>query len=261
MSSDGGTMADGVVIRFENVSKRYKRTFGGLRHLVQDTANRLLGRYDGGPPEERYLWALENVSFEAHRGELLGIIGPNGSGKSTILKLISRITHPTLGKVEVKGKAGGLIEMGAGFDQELTGRENIFLNGSIIGMSWREIEAKYERIVDFAELDGFMDMPVKRYSSGMWGRLAFAVAAHLEPDIFLIDEALAVGDERFQAKCVNKIHELKERETTIIFVTHNLRNIARHSDRALWMEGGKVRAVGEPDDVITSYLESVKVKG
>ena len=253
-------MRDDTVIRFENVSKRYRRTYGGLRHLVQDTANRLIGRNDGGFPEERYLWALKDVSFEVHRGEILGIIGLNGAGKSTILKMVSRITHPTSGTLTVNGQIGALIELGAGFHPELTGRENVFLNSSILGMSRQEIKAKYDSIVAFAELDGFMNMPVKHYSSGMYMRLGFAVAVHLEPDIFLIDEVLSVGDAGFQTKCANKIHELRERETTIILVANDMSNIARHSDRVLWIEGGQFKALGDPEEVTQAYLESIRVE-
>lgn len=259
MSSEESLMPDDdVVIRFENVSKRYKRTFGGLRHLVQDGVDRIMGRNDGGPPEERYLWALKDVSFDVRRGEILGIIGLNGAGKSTILKLASRITHPTGGDIEVKGRVGALIEVGAGFHPELTGRENVYLNGSILGMTRAEIEDKYESIVDFAELDGFMDMPVKRYSSGMYVRLGFAVAAHLDPYIFLIDEVLAVGDTGFRAKCINEISRLKDSGSTIVLVSHNLHDIANYSDRALWLDNGYLRKIGKPTDIVDSYLYFIK---
>jgi lipopolysaccharide transport system ATP-binding protein len=260
MSSDErNAMPDDVVIRFENISKRYKRTFGGLRHLVQDAADRLFGRNDGAPPEERYLWALNDVSFEVYRGEILGIIGLNGAGKSTILKLATRITHPTTGNIEVKGQVGALIEVGAGFHAELTGQENVFLNGSILGMSRQDIEEKYESIVEFAELDGFMDMPVKRYSSGMYVRLGFAVAAHLDPEIFLIDEVLSVGDMGFQAKCINKINELKASGTTIVLVSHNMVNISHYCDRVLWIDLGKTMAEGDPESVVDQYIEFIRL--
>ena len=251
-------MPDDVVIRFENVSKRYKRTFGGLRHLVQDTADRLLGRGDGAPPEERYLWALKDVSFEVRRGEILGMIGLNGAGKSTILKLASRITHPTGGNIEVNGQVGALIEVGAGFHPELTGQENVYLNASILGMGRQEIGEKYESIVEFAELDGFMDMPVKRYSSGMYVRLGFAVAAHLDPKIFLIDEVLAVGDLGFQAKCINKINELRASGATIVLVSHNMVNISNYCDRVLWIDLGKTMAEGDPESVVDQYIEFIR---
>ena len=251
-------MPNDVVIRFENVSKRYKRTFGGLRHLVQDAADRLLGRTDGNPHEERYLWALKDVSFEVRRGEILGIIGLNGAGKSTILKLATRITHPTTGNIEVKGQVVALIEVGAGFHPELTGQENVFLNASILGMARAEIEEKYESIVAFAELDDFMDMPVKRYSSGMYVRLGFAVAAHLNPEIFLIDEVLSVGDLGFQAKCINKINELKASGTTIVLVSHNMVNISHYCDRVLWIDLGKTMAEGDPESVVDQYIEFIR---
>lgn len=249
-----------VVVRLENVTKRYNRAFGSLRHLVQESALRLMGRPRPEMSDEQYIWALREVSFEARRGEILGIIGRNGAGKSTILKLISRITYPSSGLVAVRGQARALIEVGAGFHPELSGRENVYLNGSILGMSRREVKEKYESIVEFAELERFMEMPVKRYSSGMYVRLGFSVAAHLEPDILLVDEVLAVGDAGFQAKCVNKVHELKERATSIILVSHNMTNVARHSDRVLWMDNGQIRASGATDEVIGSYLEWEKKK-
>jgi lipopolysaccharide transport system ATP-binding protein len=249
-------MSEDVVIRLDKVSKRYKRIFYTLRHRVQERVNQLFGRNERFGQRDRYLWALNDVSFEVRRGEILGIIGINGAGKSTILKLISRISHPTSGRVDVNGRVGALIEIGAGFHPELTGHENVYLNGSILGMSRKEVKSKYNDIVDFAELDGFMDMPVKYYSTGMYVRLGFAVAAHQEPEIFLIDDVLAVGDAAFQAKCIKKVHKLKERGTTIILVSHNMDNIAKYSDRVLWLDWGHVRMTGSPGKVTQAYLES-----
>lgn len=258
MSSEERTISGDVVIRFDNVSKRYRlNSFDGLRHLVQNAARRLT-RPGWRPEPAKELWALKDVSFEVRRGEILGIIGLNGAGKSTILKLISNITHKTSGKIDVEGQVGALIEVGAGFHPELSGKENVYLYGSILGMTRQEIEDKYDSIVDFAELDGFMDMPVKKYSSGMYVRLGFSVAAHTDPDILLVDEVLAVGDAGFQAKCVNKIQELRDLDATIILVSHNMYNIARYSDRVLWVDRGQIKQVGDPDEATEAYLESIK---
>lgn len=253
-------MSGFTVIRFENVSKRYRRGFRTLRHLVQETSNRLLGRNDRFTPSERYRWALKDVSFEVRRGEILGVVGANGAGKSTVLKLASRITYPTHGNIEVKGRVGTLIEAGAGFHPELTGKENVYLNAKIFGMNRDELKAKYDSIVEFAELDDFMDMPLKYYSSGMHVRLGFSVAAHQEPDVFLIDEVLSVGDAGFQIKCENRIRELKESGTTILLVSHNMTNITLHCDRAIWLDKGSVAERGEPAVVTDAYLESVRTR-
>jgi ABC-type polysaccharide/polyol phosphate transport system ATPase subunit len=181
----------------------------------------------------------------------------NGAGKSTLLKILSKVTVPTVGSFVARGRLGALIEIGAGFHPELTGRENIFLNGSIMGMSRREVQAKFDRIVAFAEVERFIETPIKHYSSGMQMRLGFAVAAHTDPDILLIDEILAVGDASFQAKCLNKLAELKEQDKTIILVSHNLANITQHARRVVWLDQGAVRLIGEPDAVIDAYLEQV----
>jgi len=212
---------------------------------------------DRQPEPRADFWALKDVSFSLDRGEVLGIVGSNGAGKSTLLKIVSQVTVPTAGSFVARGRLGALIEVGAGFHPELTGRENIFLNGSIMGMARREVQRKFDQIVDFAEIAQFVDTPVKHYSSGMQMRLGFAVAAHTDPDILLIDEILAVGDASFQAKCLNKLAELKQQEKTIILVTHNLSNIREHSKRVVWIDHGQVRQWGDPDEVVDAYLEHV----
>lgn len=201
-------------------------------------------------------WALKNVSFDIEQGEVIGIIGRNGAGKSTLLKILSRITTPTEGIVELKGRVGSLLEVGTGFHPEMTGRENIFLNGSILGMRKKEIEQKFNEIVKFAEIDKFIDTPVKRYSSGMYVRLAFAVAAHLEPEILLVDEVLAVGDAEFQKKCLGKMGNISKEGRTILFVSHNMVSIQSLCQRCILIESGNVKMDGECSDVINEYLNS-----
>ena len=198
-------------------------------------------------------WALKDVSFEMQRAEALGIIGHNGAGKSTILKLLSRITTPTHGEIMINGRLSALIEVGSGFHPELTGRENIYLNGSILGMRRREISNKLESIVEFAELRQFIDTPVKRYSSGMYVRLGFSIAAHLDPDILLLDEVLAVGDAAFQRKCIQRITELKKKGTTIVFISHDLRAVQQLCDRVILLKKGQIEADGDPAETISFY--------
>ena len=205
-------------------------------------------------------WALNDVSFQIQEGETLGIIGENGSGKSTVLKLMNRILEPTSGKVIVRGKVTALLELGAGFHPDLTGRENIFLNGSILGLSRREISTKLDDIVGFAELERFIDTPVKHYSSGMYMRLAFAIATSLDPEMLLVDEILAVGDEVFQRKCLDKMSELKRRCKAIVFVSHNLSAVRDLCTRAIWLEQGKIRADGSPIVVVDEYLDAANEK-
>src|SRR5215207_1152354 len=201
-------------------------------------------------------WALKDISFGVQRAEALGIIGHNGAGKSTILKLLSRITTPSAGEITINGRLSALIEVGSGFHPELTGRENIYLNGSILGMLRREITAKLESIVEFAELRQFIDTPVKRYSSGMYVRLGFSIAAHLDPDILLLDEVLAVGDAAFQQKCIQRITELKKSGTTIVFISHDLRAVQKLCDRVILLKNGHVEADGEPAETIALYESS-----
>jgi ABC-type polysaccharide/polyol phosphate transport system ATPase subunit len=247
-----------TVIELNHVSKLYRLRRGWYVSSLKDEVGRLTARLLGRRVEPREdFWALKDVSFSLERGDVLGMVGANGAGKSTLLKIISQVTVPTSGSFVARGRLGALIEVGAGFHPELTGRENIFLNGSIMGMSRREIQSKFDMIVAFAEIEQFIDTPVKFYSSGMQMRLGFSVAAHTDPDILLIDEILAVGDASFQAKCLNKLAELKQQEKTVILVTHNLSNIREHAKTVVWIDHGQVRMIGAPDDVVDAYLEYV----
>jgi ABC-type polysaccharide/polyol phosphate transport system ATPase subunit len=247
-----------TMVDLHGVSKRYRLKRGwrvtSLGNELARVAGRLMGR-DVAPRED--FWALRDVSFSLQRGEILGLVGVNGAGKSTLLKILSRVTVPTEGTFTTRGRLGALIEVGAGFHPELSGRENIMLNGAIMGMSRREVQDKFDRIVDFAEITSFIDTPIKHYSSGMQMRLGFAVAAHVDPDILLVDEVLAVGDASFQAKCLNKLAELKEQDKTIILVSHNLSTITDHSKQVLWIDKGTVRMMGDPETVVGAYLEHV----
>lgn len=202
------------------------------------------------------IWALRDVSFDVNEGEVLGIVGRNGAGKSTLLKILSRITPPTRGEIEIHGRVSSLLEVGTGFHQELTGRENIYLNGTILGMRKKEVDRKFDEIVDFAGVEKFLDTPVKRYSSGMSVRLAFSVAAHLEPEILVVDEVLAVGDAAFQKKCVNKMQDVGRSGRTILFVSHNMPAVKMLCTRALLLSDGKLVMNGTPDDVVSAYLTS-----
>jgi lipopolysaccharide transport system ATP-binding protein len=201
-------------------------------------------------------WALKDVSFEVQKGDIIGIIGPNGAGKSTLLKILSRITEPTKGRITIRGRVASLLEVGTGFHPELTGRENVFVNGAILGMTKQEIRKKFDEIVDFAEIEPFLDTPVKRYSSGMYVRLAFAVAAHLDPEILIIDEVLAVGDVAFQKKCLGKIGDVASGGRTIFLVSHNMASILSLCTKALWLRGGQIVKDGQPADVVSNYLQA-----
>jgi ABC-type polysaccharide/polyol phosphate transport system ATPase subunit len=237
-------------IKFDRVSKRYQiRQERGRT----DTNGSIAGRLQKLRLRSEDFWALSDVSFEVERGEALGIIGHNGAGKSTILKLLSRITSPTSGEIRIKGRLSALIEVGSGFHPELTGRENVYLSGSILGMRRREITEKLESIIDFAGVRQFIDTPVKRYSSGMYVRLGFSIAAHLHPDILLLDEVLAVGDAAFQSKCLKRITELREAGTTIVFISHDLTAVELLCDRALLLSQGQVLADGAARDVVIQY--------
>ncbi len=263
-------------IRVENLSKEYRigtRSAAGYRTLREALSEqaaaiwrpleqRLWGRY-GHPAPDRpgsngsdRFWALKDVSFEVEPGEVVGIIGHNGAGKSTLLKILSRITEPTSGRCKLRGRIGSLLEVGTGFHPELSGRENIYLNGSILGMSRREINRKFDEIVAFSEIEKFIDTPVKRYSSGMYVRLAFAVAAHLEPKILMIDEVLAVGDAKFQKKCLAKMDEVKQGGRTVLVVSHQMQVIQAICDRALLLEKGSIEKLGDTADVVARYLGS-----
>jgi lipopolysaccharide transport system ATP-binding protein len=206
------------------------------------------------PGHGNFIWALKDVSFEVKRGEAVGIIGRNGSGKTTILKILSRITAPTEGSVEIRGRVGSLLEVGTGFHPELTGRENIYLNGAVIGMKKAEVERKFDEIVAFSEIEKFLDTPVKRYSSGMYVRLAFSVAAHLEPDILIVDEVLAVGDTRFQKKCLGKMEEVGKAGRTVLFVSHNMVAVRALCTKTILLENARVAAIGETSDIVNHYL-------
>jgi lipopolysaccharide transport system ATP-binding protein len=251
-------------IRVENLGKRYlvdheKRLRGGygtLREALVNLATAPVRRLRGEESvTHEEFWALKDVSFEVQPGEVVGIVGRNGAGKSTLLKILSQITKPTTGSVELHGRVGSLLEVGTGFHPELTGRENIYLNGSILGMSRREIDGKFDEIVDFAEIEKFLDTPVKRYSSGMYVRLAFAVAAHLEPEMLLVDEVLAVGDIGFQNKCLGRMRDVSRGGRTVIFVSHNMGAVESLCDRAALFEDGRLVSMDETRAIIERYYE------
>ena len=241
------------VISVENVSKKFMLAHDRPKNLA-DAARGLFRRSN-----REDFWALKDVSFEVEQGEALGIIGHNGAGKSTMLKLLTRIMQPTGGRIRTRGRVSALIEVGAGFHPEMTGRENIYLNGSILGMTRGEIDRKLDEIVAFAELEKFIDTPVKRYSSGMYMRLGFAVAAHTEPDLLLVDEVLAVGDAAFQRKCLDKTRALRSGGTTICLVSHNLGLIRNSCDGAVMLDRGEIRATGNPVSVIDEYARGLAV--
>jgi lipopolysaccharide transport system ATP-binding protein len=227
-----------------------------LRDRIADAAGRLFRRSKKpAPASTTEFWALNDVSFDIQPGEVVGIIGRNGAGKSTLLKLLSQITEPTTGEIRLRGRVASLLEVGTGFHPELTGRENVYLNGAILGMSQAEIRSKFDEIVDFAGIEKFLDTPVKRYSSGMYVRLAFAVAAHLEPEILIVDEVLAVGDSAFQRKCLGKMQAVSERGRTVLFVSHNMAAVTRLCQRAILMQDGKVAMEGPHQKVVPAYLQ------
>ncbi len=251
-----------VAIRIENLAKSYRigraQTANGdhsLRRMVTDPF-RYLASTLRKPEEDEIIWALKDVSFEVNVGEVIGLVGRNGAGKSTLLKVLSRITEPTRGQAEIHGRVGSLLEVGTGFHPELTGRENIYLNGTILGMRRTEIDRKFDEIVAFAETEKFLDTPVKRYSSGMYVRLAFAVAAHLEPEILVVDEVLAVGDASFQKKCLGKMEDVAQQGRTVLFVSHNMVAVQSLCSRAVWLEDGVVRDEGATGEVLHSYLST-----
>jgi lipopolysaccharide transport system ATP-binding protein len=208
----------------------------------------------GTPPNDQSVWALREISFEVKEGEALGVIGRNGSGKSTLLKVLSRITEPTAGCAEIRGRVGSLLEVGTGFHRDLTGRENIYLNGAILGMRRREIVRKFDQIVAFAEVERFVDTQVKHYSSGMQVRLAFSVAAHLDPEVLLLDEVLAVGDFAFREKCFARLREVRASGRTVLLVSHDMASVESLCSHAMWLHEGEVRAWGKPSDVIPKYI-------
>ena len=259
-----------TVIRVENLGKRYiighqqqKERYTALRDVIAHNARSSLHRLNPFTQNSKFktqnsnceeFWALKDVSFEVKRGDRIGIIGRNGAGKSTLLKILSRITEPTEGRISIKGRVASLLEVGTGFHPELTGRENIYLNGAILGMSRVEIKKKFDEIVAFAEVERFLDTPVKRYSSGMYVRLAFAVAAHLEPEILVVDEVLAVGDAQFQKKCLGKMEDVSKEGRTIVFVSHNVQAISTLTQRCLLLSKGRCIYQGPTAKAITQYL-------
>ncbi len=260
------------VIHIDNLSKQYRLgevSTGSIAHDINRWWHRLRGNDDPylkiGEENNRaqkgnseYVWALRNISFEVRQGEVLGIIGRNGAGKSTLLKILSRTTAPTLGEVKIKGRVASLLEVGTGFHPELTGRDNIFLNGAILGMTRAEIKSKFDEIVDFAGVERYIDTPVKRYSSGMYVRLAFGVAAHLEPEILVVDEVLAVGDAEFQKKCLGKMKDVSDKGgRTVLFVSHNMTAVKSLCQTGLLLENGKINKYGDVNSVVDTYMRTV----
>jgi len=250
-----------VAIRVSNLGKQYKigarrQRADTLRDALAGTVKRFVGQFGAGgrPGETNTIWALKDVSFEVKRGEVLGVIGRNGAGKSTLLKILSRITEPTTGEVDLHGRVGSLLEVGTGFHAELSGRENIYLNGAIIGMKRREIQRRFDEIVDFAGVEQFIDTPVKHYSSGMYMRLAFAVAAYMETEILMVDEVLAVGDAEFQKKCLGKMGEVARGGRTVLFVSHQMNAVTTLCDQGLLLDQGTLRTFGTANDVVSEYL-------
>jgi lipopolysaccharide transport system ATP-binding protein len=253
------------IIKVESLSKKYildhqdNAPYLSIREAIsgalKGASKKLAPRTQDVTNSKEDFWALDNVSFDVKQGDRLGIIGRNGAGKSTLLKIISRITEPTKGKISISGRVASLLEVGTGFHPELTGRENIYLNGAILGMTKAEIARKFDEIVAFAEVEKFLDTPVKRYSSGMYVRLAFAVAAHLEPEILIIDEVLAVGDLQFQKKCLGKMGEAAKEGKTVILVSHNMQTILNLSSRAMLLESGRIVKYGDPKEVVTQFQD------
>ncbi len=251
-ATQNGALEREVAVEFDHVSKRFTLYHDRPRSFQEW----MVGMFRRAERHEE-MWALRDVSFRIGRGEVVAFIGSNGAGKSSLLKLVSGILAPTEGAVRVNGRISGLLELGAGFHPDLTGRENVYLNGSILGLDRREVDRLFPAIVRFAEMEAFIDMPVKHYSSGMYMRLGFAVAIHSKPDILLVDEVLAVGDAAFQAKCLNRILDLKKRGATILFVSHDLDSVRKLCNRAIWIDRSRVRAEGPPAQVIAAYLDKV----
>ena len=246
-------------IRVRNLSKEYK--VAAVRERNETLRQALMAgigsvfRRRAATEQPALFKALNDVSFEIAQGDVVGVIGRNGAGKSTLLKVLSRVTEPSSGRVEMRGRVGSLLEVGTGFHADLTGRENTYLNGAILGMKKREIDRKFDEIVSFAEIEQFIDTPVKRYSSGMYTRLAFAVAAHLEPEILIVDEVLAVGDAKFQARCLGKMGEVASEGRTVLFVSHNMSAIANFCPQTIWMDRGRIREIGRTNEIVAHYLE------
>jgi len=245
------------IIVAQGVGKMYRLGEALAYRVLRERIAELIAapfRRRGNGPGDEILWALKDVDFTINESEVIGLIGKNGAGKSTLLKILSRITEPTEGRIDLYGKASSLLEVGIGFHPELSGRENIYLNGAILGMSRQEIRGKFDELVEFAEISRFLDTPVKRYSSGMYVRLAFAVAAHLEPDILIVDEVLAVGDAAFQRKCLGKMRSMRSQGRTVILVSHTMPTISSLCQKVIWLDGGRVRAIGPTAAIISQYL-------
>lgn len=263
-------MPNDILIRAEGLGKKYRlgeldphRTFReSVRHWVVAPLRKAFsfgqsfasGGREAKVPQDETIWALRDVSLEVAQGDVLGIIGRNGAGKSTLLKILAKITQPTTGRAEIKGRMGSLLEVGTGFHPELTGRENIFFNGAILGMTRTEIKRKFDEIVAFSGVERFLDTPIKRYSSGMSVRLAFAVAAHLEPEVLIVDEVLAVGDAAFQKKCLSKMGEVSREGRAVLFVSHNMAAVCQLCDRGIWLDGGGIKMTGDVSEVVKQYL-------
>ena len=251
-----------IALEFDGVWKKFKKgeIHDSLRDLIPALTRGIFSRNGTGELQEREFWALQDVSFQVQRGEAFGIIGANGAGKSTTLKLLSRILRPNRGRIAAHGRMSALIEVGAGFHQDLTGRENVYLNGSILGMKRPEIARKFDEIVDFAGIGDFIDTPVKRYSSGMYARLGFAVAAHVDPEILLVDEVLSVGDMQFQEKCFERMRRVVAGGTTVIFVSHNLQAVQMLCHRTMFLKSGTAARIGPTTEVISEYLRAPSAK-
>jgi len=259
-----------VVIKVENLGKRYiikhqqKGGYLALRDVITEktkklflSAGHLVNNKQSTLPQKEEFWALKGVNFEVAKGDRIGVVGRNGAGKSTLLKILSRITEPTKGKISIKGRVSSLLEVGTGFHPELTGRENIYLNGAILGMRRAEIKRKFDEIVEFAEVEKFLDTPVKRYSSGMYVRLAFAVAAHLESEILVVDEVLAVGDTQFQNKCLGKMQDVSREEgRTVLFVSHNMAAISRLCNKGILLSNGQIAENSDIDKIVDAYIKT-----
>jgi lipopolysaccharide transport system ATP-binding protein len=245
-------MSEAILV--EGLSKEYSIGRAAQETMLRERLLTLLRHPLGVPSRTEHIWAVRDVSFRVERGEVVGIIGRNGAGKSTLLKILSRITYPTAGRVSARGRIASLLEVGTGFHDELTGRENIYLNGSILGMKKKEVDTRLNAIIAFSGVEPFIDTPIKRYSSGMRLRLGFAVAAHLDPDVLIIDEVLAVGDAGFQKKCLNTMKDLRDGGRTVLFVSHNLGAVEGLCSRVIWIDNGRIRLDGSPSDVIRSYM-------
>jgi lipopolysaccharide transport system ATP-binding protein len=252
-----------TIIKVEGVGKKYviahegREPYVALRDVISRKAKKMVAGSSAPAKSKEEFWALNDVSFEVKKGDVVGIVGRNGAGKSTLLKILSRITEPTSGRIELNGRLASLLEVGTGFHPELTGRENIFLNGAILGMSQVEIRKKFDEIVDFSGVEKFLDTPVKRYSSGMYVRLAFAVAAHLEPEILVIDEVLAVGDAEFQKKCLGKMNDVSKNEgRTVLFVSHNMGSVEFLCNKGILLKNGQIEAQGNADEIVALYNKS-----